>query len=97
MTNGSEIPAAGGKRIDISVDAMGGDRGPATVVAGMLHSAAKNPDIGFIVHGDEAELKRLIGRRKGLASRCELRHAPRTVTMSDKPSQVMRHGEGTSM
>ncbi len=97
MTNGSDTPAAGGKRIVISIDAMGGDRGPAAIVAGMLHSAAKNPDIGFIVHGDEAELSRLIGRRKGLAERCELRHAPRIVTMNDKPSQVMRHGEGTSM
>ncbi len=97
MANGSDIPAAGDKRIVISVDAMGGDRGPAAVVAGMMLSAAKNPDIGFIVHGDEAELRKLIGRRKGLTERCELRHAPRAVMMTDKPSQVMRHGEGTSM
>ena len=34
---------------------MGGDRGPAAVVAGMLSSADKNPDLDFIVHGDEAE------------------------------------------
>ncbi len=46
------------------------------MVAGMLHSASKNPDVAFIVHGDEAELSRLIDRRKGLAERCELRHAP---------------------
>ncbi len=97
MANGSDIPTAGGKRFVISIDAMGGDRGPAAVVAGMLESASKNPDVAFIVHGDEAELSKLIGRRKGLAGRCEIRHAPRTVTMSDKPSQVMRHGEGTSM
>ena len=96
MANGLDTPAPGGKRIVISVDAMGGDRGPAAVVAGMLASAAKNPEIAFIVHGDEAELARLIGKRKGLSGRCEIRHAPRTVTMSDKPSQVMRHGEGTS-
>jgi glycerol-3-phosphate acyltransferase PlsX len=97
MANGSLTPAAGEKRIVISIDAMGGDRGPAAVVAGMLHSASKNPDVAFIVHGDEGELARLIDRRKGLAGRCVLRHAPRVVTMSDKPSQVMRHGEGTSM
>ena len=97
MANGLDTPAPGDKRIVISVDAMGGDRGPAAVVAGMLASAAKNPEIGFIVHGDETELARLIGKRKGLSGRCEIRHAPRTVTMSDKPSQVMRHGEGTSM
>jgi glycerol-3-phosphate acyltransferase PlsX len=97
MPSGSDIPATGGRRIVISIDAMGGDRGPAAVVAGMLASAAKNPDLHFIVHGDEAELARLIGKRRALDGRCAVRHAPRVVTMEDKPSQVMRHGEGTSM
>jgi phosphate acyltransferase len=91
------LEAVGTTRIVISVDAMGGDKGPAAVVAGLAESAEKNAAIGFIVHGDEAELKRLIARRKGLAQRCTVRHAPRVVTMQDKPSQVMRHGEGTSM
>lgn len=84
-------------RILISVDAMGGDRGPAAVVAALVRSADKNPEIGFIVHGDEAALTPLIARRRQLSGRCEIRHAPRVVTMEDKPSHVMRHGEGTSM
>ncbi|TWI32897.1 phosphate acyltransferase PlsX [Paracoccus sulfuroxidans] len=81
----------------ISVDAMGGDRGPGAVVAGMAESAAKNPDVRFIVHGPEAELKRLIGRRRELANRCVIRDAAGVVTMEDKPSQIVRKGEGTSM
>jgi phosphate acyltransferase len=85
------------QRIIISVDAMGGDKGPATVVAGLVLSAAKLPDAGFILHGDEAVLRPLLARHAGLAHRIDLRHAPRVVTMADKPSQVMRHGEGTSM
>ncbi|MBD3765026.1 MAG: phosphate acyltransferase PlsX [Rhodobacterales bacterium] len=92
-----DAPVAPSVRTVISVDAMGGDRGPAAVVAGIAASAAKNPDIAFILHGDEAELRRLIARRRVLEGRCEIRHAPRAVTMHDKPSQVMRHGEGTSM
>jgi phosphate acyltransferase len=90
-------PADPGGKIVISVDAMGGDRGPATVVAGLVRSAEKNPDIGFVLHGDEAVLRPLVAKRKLLAGRCEIRHAPRVVSMQDKPSQVMRHGEGTSM
>jgi glycerol-3-phosphate acyltransferase PlsX len=97
MANGSVNPAPGSARIVISIDAMGGDRGPAAVVAGMLSSATKNAELHFIVHGDEAELARLIGKRRVLDGRCTIRHAPRIVTMDDKPSQVMRHGEGTSM
>jgi glycerol-3-phosphate acyltransferase PlsX len=81
----------------ISVDAMGGDRGPAAVVAGIARSAAKNPDISFILHGPEAELKRLVARRRVLEGRCEIRHAADVVTMDAKPSHVMRHGKGSSM
>ena len=89
-------PSNGGSVV-ISVNAMGGDRGPVAVIAGMAESAEKNPDIRFIVHGPEAELSRLIARRKGLADRVEIRDAPGVVTMNDKPGQVIRNAQGTSM
>ena len=80
----------------ISIDAMGGDRGPAAVVAGIAESAEKNPDIHFIVHGPRAEIEQLIARRSGLAARCDIRDAAGVVTMDDKPSQVLRKGEGSA-
>ncbi|MCJ8139742.1 phosphate acyltransferase PlsX [Falsirhodobacter halotolerans] len=85
------------RKIVISVDAMGGDQGPAAVVAGLVASADKNPDIHFLLHGDEAILRPLVQRHSDLTSRVDLRHAPRVVSMTDKPSQVMRNGQGTSM
>ena len=98
MATDPENPSSlGANRIVISVDAMGGDRGPATVVAGLVLSAANLPDAAFILHGDQAQLVPLMARHTDLVSRVTLRHAPRVVTMSDKPSQVMRHGDGTSM
>lgn len=84
-------------RTVISVDAMGGDAGPSAVVGGLAKSAAKNPDIQFILHGPEAQLRRLIARRRGLAERVTIRDAEGIVNMDDKPSQVMRHGKNTSM
>ncbi len=84
-------------RIVISVDAMGGDRGPAAVVAGLVLSADKNPEIAFILHGDESVLRPMVDRHAALSGRCEIRHATGVVTMHDKPSQVMRHGQDTSM
>ena len=56
-------PAASPARIVISVDAMGGDNGAEAVVAGIADSAARNRDVGFIVHGDADELTRLIAKR----------------------------------
>lgn len=101
ITSASDSPGAPGLSaagaIVISVDAMGGDRGPSAVIAGIEKSADKNPDIRFIVHGPEPELRRLIGRRRDLAERCDIRHAEGVVTMHDKPAQVIRSAQDTSM
>ncbi|NRB04892.1 MAG: phosphate acyltransferase PlsX [Rhodobacteraceae bacterium] len=83
--------------IILSVDTMGGDLGPAAVVNGCANSAKKNPRLGFVFHGPEATLKRLIERRKALIGRCVIRDAADVVSMDDKPSQVVRHAKGTSM
>lgn len=98
MANGLHPPATDGAgRIVISVDAMGGDRGPAAIVAGLCLSVAAQSDVDFILHGNEVELKRLVDREQALQGRVTLRHAERVVSMQDKPSHVMRHGDGTSM
>ncbi|WP_420010538.1 phosphate acyltransferase PlsX [Tateyamaria sp.] len=83
--------------IILSVDAMGGDSGPASVVSGCSISAKKNPKLGFILHGPKDELERLVARRKNLINRVEIRDAADVVTMQDKPSHVVRNGKGTSM
>jgi glycerol-3-phosphate acyltransferase PlsX len=35
---------------------MGGDRGPAAVVAGLVDSAQQLPRLHFLLHGDQAQL-----------------------------------------
>lgn len=98
MATGPESASAtASERVVISVDAMGGDRGPAAVVAGLVDSITQHPRLDVILHGDEATLRPLLARQPQLASRVTLRHAERVVTMEDKPAQVMRHGQGTSM
>ena len=71
--------------------------GPAAIIAGCDVSAQKNPDIHFILHGPQADVAPLIVRRKALHNRYEIRDAANIVTMDDKPSHVVRNGEGTSM
>jgi len=96
MTDQPDQTNGATQRITISVDAMGGDLGPAAVVAGIGKSARKNPDISFLVFGKKAELDPLIKKRK-LTDRCEVRDTAEVVRMDDKPSHVMRNGKGTSM
>jgi len=76
---------------------MGGDNGPEAVVAGLVKSADKNPVIHFLLHGDRAVLDPLVAAAPALNGRCEIRHAARTVTMDEKPSQVLRTGQDSSM
>ena len=90
---GGEAPRGG---VVISVDAMGGDRGPSVIVAGLAEVAARQEDVRFIVHGDEGALGPLVARRR-LSDRVTLRHADGVVTMDAKPAQVMRRGRETSM
>ncbi|SFR04357.1 phosphate acyltransferase PlsX [Poseidonocella sedimentorum] len=98
MTSDQHAPADQRRdRITISIDAMGGDRGPSAVVAGMARSMSKNPDIGFIVHGPQETLEPLIAKRRGLADICEIRDAKDTVRMDEKPAQVLRRSKTTSM
>jgi glycerol-3-phosphate acyltransferase PlsX len=89
-------PRSDGRTV-ISVDTMGGDEGPAAVVAGCSLSATINPDISFVLHGDEAQLAPLVARYPPLNGRSVVRHATEVVTMDDKPSHVVRTGKNTSM
>ena len=86
----------GGIQVTLSIDAMGGDRGPATIVAGIARSAAKNPHLNFILHGPGDELDKLVRKRKILKDRVEIRDVPGVVRMDEKPSQAMRRAD-TSM
>tara|TARA_R110002049_G_scaffold23545_4_gene83431 strand:- start:22535 stop:23611 length:1077 start_codon:yes stop_codon:yes gene_type:complete len=97
MTAQTDHTKAKARHTLISVDAMGGDQGPAIVIAGCALSARANPDIGFILHGPRDQLDPLVAKRRELSGRCEVRHATDVVTMDDKPSQVVRNGKDTSM
>lgn len=90
-----ESPSSG--PIVLSIDAMGGDRGPAVVISGLNKALWRNPRLKFLIFGDTEEIEPLIAKRPLLRERSTLRHAAGVVTMDAKPSHVMRHGKGTSM
>ncbi|MGY6634442.1 MAG: phosphate acyltransferase PlsX [Alkalilacustris sp.] len=84
-------------QVVISVDAMGGDEGPAAVIGGLELAAGEDPSVSFLLHGDRAVIEPLLKRRSGLAKRCRVVHAAGVVAMTDKPSHVVRNGQDTSM
>ena len=82
--------------ITLSVDAMGGDQGPAVVAAGVIQFLKSDPTATVLLHGQSDVLEPQFAG-SGLADRVEIVHATDVVAMTDKPSQVMRSGKATSM
>lgn len=80
----------------IAIDAMGGDNSPRVVIEGLVEASLKNPDVRFLVYGDESKVKPLLNKHPRLKDMCELRHSPEVVHNEDKPSQVIRN-RNTSM
>src|SRR5215467_13863173 len=76
---------------------MGGDAGPAAAVAGAAIARKRHPKVHFLLHGDEAQLKPLLTKHRGLVKRADVRHAPDVVRMSEKPSSALRRGRNSSM
>ena len=80
----------------ISVDAMGGDNSPRIVVEGINIAHKNNPDIKFLLFGDEIKVGEEMKKFPQMKEFCTLIHATEVVKNEDKPSQVIRN-KNTSM
>ena len=81
----------------IAVDAMGGDAGPAAMVAGMAKARRKNPDLCFELFGDKALIEPELARHPSLEGAVNVRHTTESIEASEKPSQAIRRARTTSM
>jgi glycerol-3-phosphate acyltransferase PlsX len=81
----------------IAVDAMGGDGGVATMVAGAARALAADPELRFLFVGDETELRSAIAAQRGLGAASEILHATDRILGDDKPSQAIRRAKTSSM
>ncbi len=85
-------------QVTISVDAMGGDHGPPSVVDGVALAAQRHGRaVRFLLHGDERALQPLLALQPQAAAVSEVRHTDTYVTMTDKPSEAIRRSRGSSM
>lgn len=80
----------------ISIDAMGGDNSPRVVIEGINLATKHNPDLRFLLFGDEAQINPLLKQYPKVAKVSKVIHSPERVKNEDKPSQVIRN-RNTSM
>src|SRR6185436_15542895 len=84
------------QKVRIALDAMGGDHGPAVVVAGADLALARHPESEFVLFGNKSVIEPLIAVRPALKSVSRLVHTEVAVRMEDKPSQALRYGRWKS-
>ncbi|KQM62082.1 MULTISPECIES: phosphate acyltransferase PlsX [unclassified Sphingomonas] len=81
----------------IAIDAMGGDEGLATMLAGVAHARRRHESMRFLLVGDETAIRAGLESHPNLSAASEIVHAPEVVGSSDKPSQAIRRAKVTSM
>lgn len=89
--------SASGKAPRLAIDAMGGDIGPAAMLAGLARAHRKDSALRFLIFGDEAQVAGELRRSASLAGAVELVHAADSIEASEKPSQAIRRARTTSM
>ena len=83
----------------ISLDAMGGDHGPDTVVPAAIRVLRRRDDIQLILVGDQqvlADRLRSVSRNN-FGDRLEVRHTSQVVEMDEPPSHALRTKKDSSM
>jgi glycerol-3-phosphate acyltransferase PlsX len=81
----------------IAIDAMGGDIGPAVIVAGMARARRKDRSLTFELYGDEQKIAPELAKHQPLASVVTVHHTTDAIDASEKPSQAIRRAKTTSM
>ncbi|WP_294121254.1 phosphate acyltransferase PlsX [Sphingomonas sp.] len=81
----------------IAIDAMGGDMGPAVMIAGMARARRKDRSLHFEVYGDEGVIGPEMAKHQPLADAVAIHHTTDAIHASEKPSQAIRRAKTTSM
>lgn len=82
--------------VRISLDAMGGDHGPAVTVQAALEYLKKDPDISLVLVGREDALRSALPA-EGFDDRLSIHPATQEVGMDELPSKALRGKKDSSM
>jgi glycerol-3-phosphate acyltransferase PlsX len=81
----------------IAIDAMGGDSGPAAMIAGVARAHRRDSSLRFIIYGDERLIRPELENDHHTEDAIEIVHTPESIAATEKPSQAIRRAKTTSM
>ena len=85
------------KKVNIAVDAMGGDNSPSKVIEGIKISLKDNKDNFFILFGNEVSLKREIEKNKLPETNYEVINTKDKILDKESPFSAAKKGKESSM
>jgi phosphate acyltransferase len=81
----------------LALDAMGGDGGPAVMLAGAAMAVERWPELTFDLVGHQDAIKTELDHFPKLRAASEIIHAPDVIEGHEKPTQAIRRSKTTSM
>ena len=85
------------KDIILSIDAMGGDGAPKTVIDGVAEAKSRYPHVKYLIFGDKKKISPIISTHEGLLPCCEIIHSEDEVGYEETLSRAVRKGKKTSI
>lgn len=81
--------------VRISLDAMGGDYGPAVTVSAARHTLKKHPELRLWLVGDQDRIQEQLGDT--VDERVQVVHASEHIAMDESPAVALRSKKDSSM
>ena len=81
----------------ISLDAMGGDNAPKSVIEGASIVRKLHKNVSFLAYGDSKVIIPLLKKYKNLKSCLKVIHTDKHISCDEKPSNAVRRGRDSSM
>ena len=83
-------------KINIAVDAMGGDGSPKKIIDGIIHNYSNEKENFYKIFGNKDEISKLIDKKINQDS-YEIIHTSNQVKNTDSPLEAAKRGKDTSM
>lgn len=78
--------------LSVSLDAMGGDNGPETVIAGAEIALQRKPHLKFEIYGEEDVVLPILDKYPKVKAVSNFHDCEVSIAMDDKPSKALRRG-----
>jgi glycerol-3-phosphate acyltransferase PlsX len=76
---------------------MGGDTGPAVMLAGAARAFERRNDLSFLMFGDKSRIRAELDKHPAISDIVEIVHCDDVIAGNEKPSQAIRRAKTSSM